>query len=603
MCGIAGIANYKNGFEKQEISSMINAIRHRGPDEMGFHFFSSCALGHTRLSIVDLSSGQQPMLSLDGTKGLVFNGEIYGYKPIREKLSYPFRTKSDTEVLIALYEKYGENMLEHLPGMFAFALWNDEKKRLFCARDRFGEKPFFYAIGKNGEFLFASEIKAIIASGLIEPIISKKALKHYLQFLYIDPKNTAFTNIFSLPPAHSLSFADGKIEVKRYWSLPDGREISLESAKEQFVDLFEKAVSSQLIADVPVGAFLSGGLDSSTIVAAACKITKNINTFSFAFRDSFNELPFARQVSKKYQTKHTELYDDQEDLADLMLKMAEIYDEPFADSSCIPTYLISREAAKHIKVVLTGDGGDELLGGYPAYKSIVAMQDSSNNIALRFFYNFAAKSARLFTLSRNNLDVRAAGFNLKSKFSKTADAYMHLRSYFKPEDLIKFDFLTNDAAIELTESGTVEDALRYDILQYMPGDILVKTDRASMAHGLELRAPFLDVDLASFCISLPYQLKLDKNRDKIILREIFEIEWPSSLMNRPKKGFGAPVEKWLTQPRMLELLESFLRDTDRRIFSIIQPQDLSPYFFNKDYKTWILLVLSIWLEKNPYRIE
>jgi len=304
MCGIAGIIKKDSQKYKPQLKKMTDSLSHRGPDAEGFYFFKDCGLGHRRLSIIDLKTGDQPMLSYNGQAGVVFNGEIYGYQEIKKNLSnYSFQTTSDTEVILALYEKYGENFVKHLPGMFAFALWDDKNKKLICARDRFGEKPLYYALGKNGEFIFASEIKAILASDLIKPKLNKKSLIHYLKRLYVHPYSAIYENIYVLPPAHFLIYQNKKIKINRYWQMPElNYQITFDEAIEKFKKLLFEAVKKQLVTDVPVGAFLSGGLDSSTIVAIASQYKKNLNTFSFGFGEWINELPYALEIARKYKT-------------------------------------------------------------------------------------------------------------------------------------------------------------------------------------------------------------------------------------------------------------------------------------------------------------
>jgi asparagine synthase (glutamine-hydrolysing) len=381
MCGIAGIvADSPRGYEDR-VWEMVNCLGHRGPDGSGVHIFDNCILGHTRLTIVDLETGSQPMLCALTDVGVTFNGEVYGYKTIRAAIpDYPFRTKSDTEVLLALYHHHGRSLPEKLPGMFSFAIWDNRMRELFCARDRFGEKPFYYAQGARGEFLFASEIKALLASGLVTPVLDEEAVAHYMKYLYVHPHRSIYRNIHALPPAHYLRYAEGKIQVERYWTLPDtDSKIELPEAADQFRMLFEQAVSRQLVADVPVGAFLSGGLDSSTVVAVASRFCPKLHTYSFAFEDSVSELPFAREVAARYRTEHVELADDTVDIAELLVAMQQVYDEPFADSSNIPTYMISRLAREHTKVILTGDGGDELLAGYPWYRPLLESWKDAGN--------------------------------------------------------------------------------------------------------------------------------------------------------------------------------------------------------------------------------
>ncbi|MDP9230759.1 MAG: asparagine synthase (glutamine-hydrolyzing), partial [Bacteroidota bacterium] len=377
MCGIAGIAGKNAQQYQQQVKQMTNGICHRGPDGEGMSAFENCVLGHRRLSIIDLTTGDQPMHSCYGAT-IIFNGEFYGYLDTKKQLQYAWKTTSDTEVILALYHQFGaDKFVQHIRGMFSFAIWDEKEQRLIAARDRFGEKPFYYALAKDGEIVFASEIKAILASGLIHPEISPEALTHYLQHLYVHPHHSIYKNIFVLPPAHYLLYQNGELTIKRYWHLPQKQlKITKQEAKTECYRLLQKAVQQQLIADVPVGCFLSGGVDSSTITAlASLNASHPLTTISFSFGADKSELLYSRQVAAKYNTHNIELHQDDFNMAQWFKKMTEIYDEPFADSSNIPTYLISQMAAKQFKVVLTGDGGDELMAGYRGwYRSLYQMQ-------------------------------------------------------------------------------------------------------------------------------------------------------------------------------------------------------------------------------------
>ncbi len=599
MCGIVGIIQKDAKKYSKELSSMVKKLKHRGPDEKGAYFFNSCALGHTRLSIVDLKSGQQPMLNNNSDTAIVFNGEIYGYKDIKKNLNYNYKTNSDTEVILSLYEKYGFDTPTHLPGMFSFAIWDDKNQELFCARDRFGEKPFYYAIGKNNEFIFASEIKSILASNLITPILDTDSLTHYLKHLYISPTKTIYKNIFTLPPAHKLTYTPGvlpsgrknnKIHIERYWDVPEiNKNIKLDETLHKFNYLLEKSVKSQLVADVPVGVFLSGGMDSSAITALASHNQKNIKTFSFGFENSFNELNYAKEVSKKFNTDHTELLEDDFNIANLIVEMQDIYDEPFADSSNIPTYLISKAAKQHVKTVLTGDGGDELFGGYTSwYKPLYYMQSKND------FSNFLASTSNLKTFY-----YFVNGIKYRKKYRNLIDAHVAKNTYFSNSDLESLNLKNNDSPIC---NNNLESIFNYDIKNYMPGDILAKTDRASMANGIELRSPFLDVDFANFCLSLPLKFKITRKNDKFILKEAFKDKLPENIINRKKQGFGSPVDKWLKTDSVEILINEYLKDSSKKIFKIL-PFDKSQIFINKNnYQTWILLILSIWMEKHEFQI-
>lgn len=600
MCGIAGIVAPGAQQYAEPLRRMVERLGHRGPDGSGAHCFGSCALGHTRLSIVDLRAGQQPMLAPLAPVGITFNGEIYGYKSIRQSLGdYPFRTTSDTEVILALYERYGAGLLDRLPGMFAFAIWDDAAQELLCARDRFGEKPFYYAFGPRGELLFASEIKSLLASGLIEPALDGDAIAHYLKYLYVHPYQTIYRNVHTLPPAHLLRYKDGKVTVERYWRLPPVDErIALGEATEQFRQLFDQAVARQLVADVPVGAFLSGGLDSSTVVAAASRHQAGLKTFSFGFESGVNELPFAREVARQYQTEHSELADDRPDIAELLVTMQAIYDEPLADSSNIPTYLIARQARQHVKVVLTGDGGDELLGGYSWYKPLLHMQGRLSDQDWLFFMLRAANKLS----AQPALRERIGGMVYRRRYASLAEAHLGQKQYFGDAELAAFGLrppAQPTFAPERPEGATLDDALRMDLQDYMPGDILVKIDRASMAHGLELRAPFLDVDFATFCAGLPARLKISSSQDKLIMRRAFAADWPASVRARGKQGFGAPVQQWLRRDGVRALKRQYLDDPAQKLFALLPFEQTRAAAQRGDYRTWILLVLALWLDQHP----
>lgn len=608
MCGIAGLVSAQSGRRCHALEQMIKSLRHRGPDGEGIHEFSNCALGHTRLKIVDLVNGDQPMVSAQGDVAVTFNGEIYGYRNLRKALGdYHFRTTSDTEVILALYQKYGRNLTLHLPGMFAFGLWDESRQVLFAARDRFGEKPFYYAWGQSGEFIFASEIKSLIASGLFKPKINKAAVAHYLRRLYVHPHETIYSNIFVLPPAHCLYLRDGQLSTDRYWQFPQTKEpLSEQDAVDEFRRLFEQAVERQLIADVPVGAFLSGGLDSSSVVAAASSKSRHLKTYSFGFLDGVNELPYAREIAQLYGTEHVEIQDGHLDVADLLGTMAQVYDEPFADSSNIPTYVICRAASRYGRVILTGDGGDELLAGYDFwYRPLWQMEESRSYLdSTIWLLRLAARGiARLGLPEAGKWKQVISGTNMRARYHSIVEAHMAHNRFFTDDELAELGMdgaagepVTLEGAGAFTD--TIDDALRIDLSNYMPGDILVKTDRASMAHGLELRAPFLDVDFASFCISLPSRLKINAEQDKWLLRRCFSEAWTSAIRERQKCGFGAPVSRWLKRAGVVRLKERVLKDPDHSLFSLI-PFEASRRFVAEDnYQTWILLTLGLWLENG-----
>lgn len=609
MCGIAGIAAPDAPAHLERVRAMVKALRHRGPDDQGVRLFDRCALGHARLSIVDLDAGQQPMDSPVGVASIVFNGEIYGYRDIRERLDgFPFRTRSDTEVILALYDRYGAKLLEHLPGMFAFALWDDARGTLLCARDRFGEKPLYYAVGEGGAFVFASELKGVLASGLVRPVLDRGALAHYLQYLYVPPDRTIYANVHALPPAHVLTWKDGNVQVQRYWDLPEQtKDVGLADAADRIGALIDAAVGRQLVADVPVGAFLSGGMDSSTVVAAAARHGGRVQTFSFAFEAGrVDERAFARPVAARYGCDHHELVDKDSDIADLLATMRTVYDEPFADSSNIATYLIARLAREHLKVVLTGDGGDELFGGYSDWYRPLRWMESvpAPAVALAPIVRPLVRLGAALTGRGGSDATRAflAGLDLRRRYASPAAAHQARKRYFTDADLGALGLAPAPAApaVRRYPDDPVDAALRADLLSYMPGDILVKTDRASMAHGLELRAPLLDVELASFCIGLPSRLKVRSGADKIVLREATRALLPEAVLTRPKQGFGAPVGDWLRRKGVADLRAACLDDPARRVFALLPFERTRPHVRGDDYRTWILLVLALWAEAHAF---
>jgi len=598
MCGIAGIVAPAAENYHPHLTRMTRALTHRGPDANGEIFFPQCALGHTRLSIVDLAGSPQPMAAPDLRGAVTFNGEIYGYRRLRDSLDYSFRTVGDTELLLALHQRHGADMPQYLPGMFAFALWDDRTNTLLCARDRFGEKPLFYATGRSGELIFASEIKALIASGLVVPEICPASLGHYLRRGYVHPARTIYRNVHTLPPAHRLVWHDGRISIDRYWSLPaPSGDITIDAAAEKFRELFERAVARQLIADVPVGAFLSGGLDSSTIVAVASKHAARCRTFSFGFGNSINELPYAREIAQRYGTEHMELTDDTSDIAELLPRMQEVYDEPFGDSSNIPVWLLSRQARQHITVALAGEGGDELTGGYdfwyrPAFNLERALRlPRIVNTLLRA----AAAAAKICRKPMpRTLAELWEGFFLRDHHTSALDLHTTRTAFFSDAQLTSLGFPANVPS----PSGDLDAVLRADLTDYLAGDVLVKTDRASMAHGLEIRCPFLDVDFASFCISLPARLKLDAQTDKLILRAAFAEAWTPSIRTRRKQGFGAPVGDWLRRPFMRDLADATLGNPRARLYDFVPREATREFLDAGNQQTWLLLVLALWLEKH-----
>ena len=616
----------------------MDVIRYRGPDGNGTDEMGACTLGHVRLSIVDIAGGHQPMRNYTRHKGLVFNGEIYGYKDIRRGLAaegYPFHTQGDTEVILALYEKYGREMLSHLPGMFAFAIWDEQKQELFAARDRFGEKPFYYAFGRHGEFIFASEIKAIFASGLIDPEIDESQVAWYLNMSYVNPMKTVYKNIYTLPPAHFLYYRDGEMSVGRYWSLPQTMTgLSDAEAVEGFKELFEQSVRRQLVADVPVCAFLSGGLDSGTVVAIASEYASSLTTLSFAFREgSVDESPAARSMAERYGTNHIELRDEDFDIAELLWKMQEIFDEPFADPAAIPAYLIAKYAREHAKVVITGDAGDEILGGYSAsyrsflYRHMYQRRSKACRTAERLLYRggqFAYRARRSvmrrlglrgsYAERSRELDmrIRLAAMDMVDAKAEKTDLEIYRASRYMLSDAWNRKLLGgrfDDAPMDMDGylgGDALDDIIRLDLREYLPGNGLVKTDRTTMAVSLESRTPFLDVDLAEFCIAQPFHRKVRGSVEKWMLRAAFEDKWTEPVKTAVKNGFSPPFGLWLQKPGLKKLLEEYLEDSSAKIYQLgLVRHDAVQKIVRGNrsmaWPTWSLLQLAMWCDRHPCR--
>jgi asparagine synthase (glutamine-hydrolysing) len=604
MCGIAAILSTRKNIPENSINAMTTALIHRGPDARNIARFDRCHLGHTRLSIIDLAGGTQPMTDGTGRYSIVFNGEIYNYRQLRrdlERQGEKFQTESDTEVLLKAYTVYGEDALSRLNGQFAFALWDRQEETLFAARDRLGEKPFYYA-DYDGYFLIASEIKALLAPSLFRPELDPISIDAYLTLLYVPPDRSIYRNIHALPPAHALTWRSGEIERSRYWQPRYSRD-SLDpgEAIEQIKTLLDRAVERQMIADVPVGAFLSGGLDSSTIVALMARHTdRPIQTFSVGFGDLINELPYARSVARQYRTEHFELQMDIP-VGEMLEKMAVVYDEPFADSSNIPTYLLAEFARRQVTVVLSGDGGDELFGGYEWYDWLLSEGRSLTSAKLQqLFWSALVK----FGLPGRGRRQKALDYyhlaTLENRYPDRWERHLAFATGWKDthpllgrergesQSQIRESYYPGE---ELQDMDRVSD---FDLRCYLPGDILVKVDRATMASGLESRSPFLDADLVEFVLNLPWRLRFrDRNR-KYLLRQAYENLWPADLQKRAKQGFGAPIAHWLDRPDVKVLVRRVCQAASPLAYLFPRVGDgiagLSPQ------NRWTILCLGLWLE-------
>ncbi len=582
MCGIVGIAprDPLAPVPIEDVQRMVRTLVHRGPDEEGTVACAGAGLGMRRLSIVDLAGGQQPFWNETGDMVVVGNGEIYNFDEVRARLEavgHRFRSRSDIEVAVHAYEEYGEDCFTHLKGMFALALWDGRTQTLLAARDRAGEKPLFYADTPAGLFL-ASEVKALLVRPEVSRALDLEALDQYLTYEYVIAPHSMMRDVRKLPPAHYLTYRAGTLTVRRYWDVAGIpiRPWTDDAAIEAVREAFGRAVDSQMMADVPIGVFLSGGIDSSAIVAemtsAAVRRNVTVSSFSLGFDDgSYNELPYARQVAERFGTSH---HEDivRPDVVHLFDKLVTHLDEPFSDVSLFPTYLVSRLAQQHVKVVLGGDGGDELFGGYDAY---VAQRLASRlqGVTPRLVWRLADQAAGLVRpQAKKKGAINKAKRFIEGMAAAGADiGHYRWMTFLGPPARTRLyrpalhDALASgDVHREVREAigayaanDPVNRALYADLRVYLADDILVKVDRMSMATSLETRAPFLDADLMELVFSMPGHLKVRGGERKYVLKRALRGVLPDSILTRRKEGFSIPMKLWLRrelQPLMRELL-------------------------------------------------
>jgi asparagine synthase (glutamine-hydrolysing) len=615
MCGIAVIASTGVEIPTGAIERMTTCLAHRGPDGEGYACFPNCHLGHRRLSVIDLTTGDQPMAESTGRYHITFNGEIYNYRELRTDLQrrgWTFRTQSDTEVLLRAYQEYGEAAPTHLQGQFAFAIWDQVEQRLFAARDRLGEKPIYWSTSSQGHFVAASEIKSLLASGLIEPHLDRSAVDAYLALLYVPPERTIYENIQTLRPGHSLTWHTGEIRTACYWqpTYSQATSITPEDAIEQLRALIGQAVRRQMVADVPVGAFLSGGLDSSTIVALMTQHTRQpVMTFAVGFGELIDELPYASAVAQAYHTDHHEIQ-MHIPVGEILDRMAEVYDEPFADSSNIPTYLVSEFARRTVKVVLSGDGGDELFGGYDWYQPLLDTRSVDGFTLTRrrisaAAWHFLSKTGLPVSAQRDAATYAYAVARNRRRYSDVWERHLAFVTELKHDRsmLWKRDTPRETEAVLRSvyypdlHIRDVDRATDFDVRCYLPGDILVKVDRAALAHGLETRAPFLDVDLVEFTLSLPWRLRFQDGRLKHLLRAACGDLWPAAVRGRSKQGFGAPIWRWVQRTDVQRHWQRVCAPGSP--LSHLLPGLRSAQTSFKPQQVWTLLCLGLWLEKRP----
>jgi asparagine synthase (glutamine-hydrolysing) len=617
MCGIAGQINFDDvPVVPQRIAAMGASLRHRGPDDAGVYIDGSVGLAHQRLSILDLSpAGHQPMSNEDGTVWIVFNGEIYNFEELRDRLCdrHKFKSRTDTEVIVHLYEEFGVDCVAMLRGMFALAIWDARAGRLVLARDRVGKKPLYYAHARNS-LTFASELKALLIESSphdVDPV----ALHHYLTFQYVPTPWSIFQGIKKLRPGHILVCEQGTCTERAYWAVSyreKRRGRNEGECQEEFLSLLRDATRLRLASDVPLGVFLSGGLDSSAIVAIMSEFSKRpVKTFSIGFKeDGFNELPYAREVAKRFGTDHHELI-VQDSGIDILPTLARVYDEPFADSSAIPTYYVSQLSRQSVTVVLNGDGGDELLAGYPRYH-VTAFD--------RAMYGLCRISTQEH-LSRvvSKLPVRGALLaRVKNRLERLTQPFSHTYlgriCFFGPEEkdgLYTSEFnkaVQGDDSLRLliewfekaASANPLDQLLGVDTMSYLPDDLLVKVDRATMAHGLEARSPFLDHHLIEFCAALPTEYKIRDGEAKYLLRAVMRDKLPSSVLQRPKMGFGVPIDQWF-RGTCREIVEDTLLSSRCLQRGYFNPEQIRRMVLEQRHgrtsygsRVYALLMLELW---------
>jgi len=621
MCGIAGLLTDET---TGVIAGMVDRLRHRGPDEAGTAQSGRCALGHARLSIIDLETGRQPMANETGSVLLACNGEVYNFRELRSGLEargHAFRTQSDNEVILHLYEEDGPACVEKLDGMFAFALWDADAGRLVLARDRLGEKPLVYYQGE-GLFAFASELNALLSLSAVPRVLEPEALHHYLSYLAVPFPLTIYRGVRKLPPAHRLVLEGGTARVERYWDIdPEPADCTLDEAADQVRSAVKAAVRARLVADVPLGAFLSGGIDSSIVTGLMSRMCDEpVRTFSIGFGDpAYDEREYARAAAQAFGTRHTE-FEVAPNAVDVLPLLAARYGEPFADPSAIPSYYLARRTAEQVKVALTGDGADEAFGGYPRHVAARACgQVNRITPALGKLAGLIGglvpkgkdrKSA--LTRARLLLDAmplpparrHAAWLAYTSEAAKRelySPGFAELTDRFDSSAVFADAY---DRCAGLNDPATA--AMFADLCGYLPNDPLVKMDIATMANGLEARAPLLDHKVVELAFRIPSRHKLHRGRGKFVLRYAFRDLLPERVQSRGKMGFGVPIARWLRED-----LGPFARKTllasDTVLCDVFAEREIGRLLgehasgkADHAYPLWALLCFELWArEFNP----
>jgi asparagine synthase (glutamine-hydrolysing) len=621
MCGIAGFVSNAAAPEARArelvLDEMCRVIRHRGPDDQGTMLADNVALGMRRLSIIDLAGGHQPISNEDGSATIVFNGEIYNYRELQKELTargHRFQTNSDTEAIIHAYEEYGPACVEHLRGMFAFAIWDARARRLMLARDRVGKKPLYYAQTQRGSLVFGSELKSLLAHPEVTREPNPEALDAYFTFGYVPDPLCILRGVRKLPPGHFLTFADGRLSLTQYWDFRFEPAEAAETRRaedylEELRALLDEAVRIRLIADVPLGAFLSGGVDSSAVVGLMARHTdRPVKTFSIGFNeDSYNELKYARLAAEQFGTEHHEFIVTP-DICQLVDELAWHFDEPFADPSALPTYMVAKLARAHVTVALSGDGGDELFAGYTRYV-VERGRDKFARIPRAVRQNVMQPLSQrlphgawgrnyLHNVSLDTVDRFLDSVSVFTRLTKRSLYTPEFRAQLKDDGLAtaRFRFLAG----RVRTNDPLDVLLYLDSKTYLPGDILTKVDRMSMAVSLEARAPLLDHKLIEFVTRIPAALKLQGTETKHIFKRAIGDFVPPEILHREKQGFGVPIQAWINEQLRAQMHDT-LTDARARTRGYVEPHYVAQLLSEhergrRDHATplWTLFMLELW---------
>ncbi|MFH0859839.1 MAG: asparagine synthase (glutamine-hydrolyzing) [Candidatus Altiarchaeota archaeon] len=619
MCGIVGAYNFRGeNVAEDDLRRSASLLTHRGPDSDGFYCEKNTGLGFRRLSIIDLKTGDQPIHNEDERIWVIFNGEIYNHLQIREELEgkgHAYYTNSDTETIVHAYEEYGIDCVKKFNGMFAFAIWDSKSRRFFLARDRLGIKPLYYLLDSD-RLIFASELKSIIEFPTVKRELNREALDYYLSYNYVPAPHSIFEGIRKLQPGHTLTVGERSSALRRYWQLtfPHRPYVSLKYFETRIVELLKQAVKARLMSDVPLGAFLSGGIDSSAIVAMMSEISDEpVKTFSIGFEEeSYNELQYAKTIAETFNTEHTEFVVKM-DAISLLEKLAYHFDEPFADSSAIPTYIVSEMARKHVTVCLSGDGGDEQFGGYDRYRALnlarqYARIPSMLKAPARLLMEAMPSSARNKSfINFSKRFVEAADLPPIEMYAKWVTSFDNVEKsmLYGGKGYAGFDHIKvlNGYYDECTLPDFLGKTMYADINTYMVDDILTKVDRMSMANSLEVRVPFLDHNMVEFTATIPSNLKVRGQTLKYVFKKAVKDILPQQILKRKKRGFGVPLARWFND-ELRDTVDSLLLGNEASISKYLDRDEIRRIVDDhaksrrdNSGRIWNLMMLEMWHRK------